>query len=216
MSIRVLLVDDHKMMRDGLRALLSGANDIEVVGEASDGHAALQVAQTLLPDVVVMDVEMPGLDGIEATRRLRAEYDGMKVVALSTREERNLHGMLKAGANGYVLKTGPFEELLQALRAASRGRTYLSPEIAGLVAARSTSPHARSEVSGYSTLCAREREALRLVAQGRTSAETAKQMNISTKTVETHRRHIVEKLGLHGIAELTKYALREGLTSLDN
>lgn len=216
MSVRVLLVDDHKMMREGLRSLLANEPDIEVVGEASDGRSALDLVRSLSPDVVVMDVGMPELNGVEAARRIRAEHPGVKVIALSTHtDKRYVHHMLEAGACGYVLKIAAHEELLRAVRAASLGKTYLSPEVAGFVVDRSTHPHAGSEVSAFSSLGAREREVLQLVAEGKTSSETAKQMHISVKTVETHRRNIVQKLGLHGTAELTKYAVREGLTSLD-
>jgi DNA-binding NarL/FixJ family response regulator len=216
MSIRILLVDDHKLMREGLRALLHGVPDIEVVGQASDGREALDLVRTLTPDVVVMDIAMPELNGVEATRRIRAEHAGVKVIALSTHaDKRYVHHMLEAGAIGYVLKIAAYDELLRAVRAVSQGRTYLSPEVAGSVVERSTSPHDGGEVSAYSSLGSREREVLQLVAEGKTSAETAKEMHISTKTVETHRRNIVQKLGLHGTAELTKYAVREGLTSLD-
>ena len=215
MGFRVLLVDDHQMMREGLIALLSGAPDIEVVGEASDGRTALDLVRTLKPDVVVMDVGMTGLNGVEATRRIRTEHPSVRVIALSTHtDERYIHHMLEAGACGYVLKISAHEELLRALRAASRGLTYLSAEIAGLVVQRSTHARTKVEVSAYTTLGAREREVLQLVAEGKTSSETAQQLHISIKTVETHRRNIAQKLGLHGTAELTKYAVREGLTSL--
>ncbi|MBK7878265.1 MAG: response regulator transcription factor [Planctomycetes bacterium] len=216
MSIRVLLVDDHMMMRDGLRALIAGQPDIEVVGEASDGRVALDLVRTLHPDVVVMDVGMAELNGVEATRRIRTEFERVKVVALSTHtDKRYVHHMLEAGACGYVLKIAAHDELLRAVRAASVGRTYLSPEIAGSVVERSTSKSQPGEPTAYSSLGPREREVLQLVAEGRTSGETAKAMHISIKTVETHRRNITHKLGLHGTAELTKYAIREGLTSLE-
>jgi DNA-binding NarL/FixJ family response regulator len=138
------------------------------------------------------------------------------VVALSTHtDKRYVHHMLDAGACGYVLKMSAYDELLRAVRAASQGRTYLSPEIAGLVVERSSGPQAGRETSAFSSLGAREREVLQLVAEGKTSGETAREMHISVKTVETHRRNIVQKLGLHGTAELTKYAIREGLTSVE-
>ena len=216
MSVRVLLIDDHKMMLAGLRALLAGVPDIEVVGEASDGRTALALVRTLSPDVVVMDIEMPELNGVEATRQIRAEHEHVKIVALSTHTDTSyVHHMLEAGASSYVLKISAHDELVRAVRAVSLGRVYLSPEVAGPVVERSTHAHAGGEVSAYSTLGPREREVLQLVAEGKTSAETAKEMHISIKTVETHRRNIAQKLRLHGTAELTKYAVREGLTSLD-
>ncbi len=216
MTIRVLLVDDHAMMQEGLRALLADVPDIEVVGSAPDGRTALDLVKSLSPDVVVMDVGMPELNGIDATRQIKSQFERVKVVALSTHtDKRYVHHMLDAGASGYVLKIAAHEELLRAIRSASLGRTYLSPEIAGHVVERSKSPQAGVDVSAYSTLGAREREVLQLVSEGKTSAETAKEMHISIKTVETHRRNIVQKLGLHGTAALTKYAIREGLTSLD-
>ena len=212
MCVRVLLVDDHKMMRDGLRSLLGSAEDISIVGEACDGREALDLVRSLAPDVVVMDVGLPELNGVEATLRIRSEHKQVKVIALSTyTDPRHVHHMLAAGAIGYVVKVAAHDELLQAVRAAGLGRTYLSPEIAGLVLERST-----GAPSAFSTLGGREREVVQLVAEGKTSAETAMQMHISVKTVETHRRNIIQKLGLHGTAELTKYAIREGLTSLEN
>lgn len=216
MTIRVLLVDDHAMMREGLRALFTDAADIEVVGEASDGRTALELLGKLAADVVVMDVGMPEMNGVEATRRIRSGHENVKVIALSTHtDKRYVQHMLEAGACGYVLKIAAYDELLRAVRAASRGQTYLSPEVAGNVVDRSTHGHRTGDASAFAVLGAREREVLQLVAEGKTSAETAKQMHISIKTVETHRRNIVQKLGLHGTAELTKYAIREGLTSLD-
>lgn len=217
MTIRVLLVDDHKMMREGLCSLLVGVGDIEVVGEAPDGRTAIDLVRTLSPDVVVMDVGMPEMNGVEATRAIRIEHPRVRIIALSTHsDKRYVHHMLAAGACGYVLKISAHDELLRAVRAASMGRTYLSTEIAGSVVDRSLQARVDGDPSAYSTLGAREREVLQLVAEGKTSAETARQMHISIKTVETHRRNIVQKLGLHGTAELTKYAVREGLTSLDS
>ncbi len=216
MTIRVVLIDDHQMMREGLRALLAaGAPDLEIVGEASDGRSALSLVRSLTPDVVVMDIGMAGLNGVEATRAIRADNKRVKVIALSTHtDKRYVHHMLDAGACGYVLKISAHDELVRAVRAAAVGKTYLSPEIAGSVVERAGDKSA-SDGSAYSTLGAREREVLQLVAEGKSSGETARKMNISIKTVETHRRNIVQMLGLHGTAELTKYAIREGLTSLE-
>jgi len=216
MTIRVLLVDDHKLMREGIESMLEGVADVVVVGGASDGRTALDLVRTLKPDVVVMDVGMTEMNGIEATRSIRAAFPDVRVVALSTHTDRRyvLH-MLDAGACAYVLKVGAHEELLRAIRAASRGQTHLSPEVAGFVVARSQAPEDSAGRSVYSTLGAREREVLQLVAEGKTSAEAARHMHLSIKTIETHRRNIVQKLGLHGTAELTKYAIREGLTSVE-
>jgi two-component system response regulator NreC len=216
MKIRVLLVDDHTMMRDGLRKLLSSCTDIEVIGECADGRTAVDLARKLQPAVVVMDVGMPELNGFEATRRIRAECADVKVLGLSTHtDKRYVHNMLAAGASGYVLKIAAYDELLRAVRVVGAGGTYLSPEVAGAVVERSVSGASAPDVSVYSVLGPREREVLQLVAEGCTSAESARRMHISIKTVETHRRNIVQKLGLHGTAELTRYAIREGLTSLD-
>ena len=215
MKTRVLLVDDHQVMLEGLAVLLRDQADIEVVGTATDGQSALELVRTLAPDVVVMDIGMPGLNGIETTRRIRAEHERVRVLVLSTHaDKRYVHHALDAGAIGYVLKINAYETLVRAVRAAARRMTYLSPEIAGLVVERSTSAHPGREVSAFTTLGSREREVLQLVAEGRSSCETAAAMHISVKTVETHRRNIVQKLNVHGTAELTKYAVREGLTSL--
>ncbi len=217
MEIRVILVDDHTMMREGLRALLAGAADIHVVGEARDGRAALDLLRGVAADVAVMDVGMPELNGIEATRRIRAEYPNVKVVALSTHADgRYVFGVLDAGACGYVSKMADHDELLRAVRAASLGRSYLSPEVAGMVVDRLTQPPDAGNASAFSALGSREREVLQLIAEGKTSAEAARTMHISVKTVETHRRNIATKLKLRGTAELTKYAVREGLTALES
>lgn len=216
MTIRVLLVDDHQLMREGIESMLSHASDLTFVGGASEGRSALDMVRTLAPDVVVMDVGMPELNGIEATRLIRSEFPHVRVIALSTHTDRRyVHAMLDAGACGYVLKIGAHDELLRAIRAASQGQTHLCPEVAGFVVTRSTMPQDGRGSSVYATLGPREREVLQLVAEGKTSAEAARQMHISIKTIETHRRNIVQKLGLHGTAELTKYAIREGLTSVE-
>jgi DNA-binding NarL/FixJ family response regulator len=216
MTVRIVLVDDHRLMREGLRCLLEQEPEFKVVGEAADGHTAIEVVRTLSPDVVVMDVGMPDLNGIDAARRITSEYERVKVIAVSAHaDKRNVMNMLEAGAAGYVLKNAAHDELLRAVHAVSAGRTYLSPEVAGLVVERMTNPDAVPDMSAYAILGARQREVLQLVSEGKSSAETAKVMHISTKTVETHRRNIAQKLGLHGTAALTRYAIREGLTTLE-
>jgi DNA-binding NarL/FixJ family response regulator len=216
MSVRVLLVDDHQIMRQGLRALLEREPGIEIVGDAADGRKALELVSSLSPDVVVMDVAMPDLNGIEATRQIKAINKHVKVLALSAHgDKRYVLHMLDAGASGYTLKITAHDELVRAVFAVNEGKTYLCSEIAAFLVERSRQERVGRERSAYSALGAREREVLQLVAEGKTSGEAAKAMHISVKTVEAHRRNIVEKLGLHGTAELTKYAVREGLTSLE-
>ncbi len=215
MTIRVLLADDHKIVRDGLRTLLEKHSDIAVLGEAEDGREALQLARKLSPDVVVMDIAMPELNGIEATRQILSEYPGIKIVALSMHsDKRFVSEMLKAGASAYLLKDCAFEELITAIRTIMKGKIYLSPGIAGVVLADYIRDDRKSEQSVFSQLSDREREVLQLMAEGKSTKEVAAHLNVSIKTVETHRTNIMTKLDIHSIAELTKYAIREGLTSL--
>jgi two-component system, NarL family, response regulator NreC len=214
-TIKVLLADDHKIVRDGLRTLLEKHADIAVLGEAEDGREALQLAGKLSPDVVVMDIAMPELNGIEATRQILSEHPGIKIVALSMHsDKRFVSEMLKAGASAYLLKDCAFEELIAAIRTIMKGKIYLSPGIAGVVLADYIRSDRKSEPSVFSQLSDREREVLQLMTEGKTTKEVAAQLNVSIKTVETHRTNIMTKLDIHSIAELTKYAIREGLTSL--
>jgi len=216
MSLRVLLVDDHRLMREGLRKILEGTPGIEVVGEAEDGRSALAAVAEESPEVVVMDVGMAGMNGIDATQRLRKDHPEVRVVALSTHaDKRYVRNMIKAGASAYVLKESASEDLLRAVRAAAHGEHYLSPQITGCLLESWTTPMVPESSSVYELLGAREREVLRLLAEGKTSKEIAAQLGLSIKTVETHRRNITQKVGLHSIAELTKYAVREGLTTLE-
>lgn len=211
MSIRILLADDHQMMRQGLKSLLAEQPDLEVVGEAADGRSAVRLAQELSAAVVIMDVTMPDLNGVDATRQLKSEAPDVKVVGLSMHPERQfVLEMLSVGASGYLLKDCPFAELVQAIRAAVQGDVYLSPKVAGIVVrGRGGSNSTRGALSP------REREVLQQVAEGKNTKQVAQSLHISTKTVETHRRQIMEKLELFSVAELAHYAIREGLTPLN-
>lgn len=205
--MRVVLADDHAMMREGLRALLEKAG-IGVIGEAETGRGAVEETLRLRPDAVVMDVGMPELNGVEASRQLTQQIPGVRIVALSTHADRRyVTAMLAAGASAYVLKNAAAKELLDALLAVTRGETYLSPGLEG-------GPTPSSSVTDR-PLSRREREVLSLLAEGKSSKEIAVKLLLAVPTVETHRRQIAEKLGLRTIAELTKYAIRTGLTSAE-
>jgi DNA-binding NarL/FixJ family response regulator len=214
-QIKVLLVDDHGMIRSGLRALLSHEADLTVAGEAEDGRTAVKKASELSPDVVVMDLRMPDLNGIEATRQIHAVNPGIKIVALSANSDRrSVTEMLRAGAQGYVLKAAAFEELVAAIRAVMGGEIYLSPSITGVDVADFKNNGAAEKGTAFADLSAREREVLQLIAEGKATKEVAAALHVSIKTAETHRRNVMEKLKLDSVAELTKYAIREGITSL--
>ncbi|HBA83317.1 MAG TPA: DNA-binding response regulator [Verrucomicrobia bacterium] len=217
MSTRILIADDHKMVREGLRVLISRESEMEILAEAETGQQTVALAATKMPHVVVVDVAMPDLNGIEATRQIVSMNPGIKIVALSMHSNRRFVAeMFKAGAAGYVLKNSAFEELTRAIRAVMSGHTYISPAVAGGVVedfVRNPSPSRVSSV--FTILTDREREVLQLMSEGRSTKETAGALKVSVKTVETHRRHIMDKLNLHSVAELTKYAIREGITSMD-
>jgi DNA-binding NarL/FixJ family response regulator len=211
-----MLVDDHQIVRDGLRSLLAKQSDMEVIAEADNGRAAVQAAAELRPDVVVMDVGMPDLNGVEATLRVLEAVPNARVVALSMHSDRRfVEGMLAAGASGYVLKDAAFEDLVAAIRTVAQGGTYLCPSVAGIVVAHYVRGRADASARKAVALTPREREVLQLLAEGHSTKQIAARLAVSIKTVETHRSRLMEKLGLHSVAELTKYALREGLTSLD-
>ena len=214
MSIKVLIADDHQIMREGLRTMLEKEPDIQVLGEADDGRMILRMARELEPDVIIMDVAMPDLNGIEATRQIVGELPGVKIIALSMHDDRRfVLNMLKAGASGYMLKDCAFKDLAKAIRVVMSHKTYLSPEVADIVVKDYLSTTQPTESSAFNLLSPREREVLQLIAEGKTSAKIAESLHISTKTVETHRQQIMVKLKLKSVAELTKYAIREGLTS---
>jgi DNA-binding NarL/FixJ family response regulator len=215
MNLRIVLADDHKIMREGLRALIEKQPGMQVIGEAEDGRQAVRLAHEAGADVVIMDVTMPNLNGIEATRRIKAATPAARVIALSIHSDRRfVSQMFKAGATGYLLKDCAFEELIRAIRTVARGQIYLSPAIAGIVVDEFVNNASGKEEAAHRPLTAREREVLQLIAEGRTTKEIAAALNVSTKTVESHRRQIMGKLNLSGVAELTRYAIREGLTPL--
>jgi two-component system, NarL family, response regulator NreC len=214
MSIKVLIADDHQIMREGLRTMLQKEPDIQVVGEAEDGRMVQRLALNLTPDVIIMDVAMPDLNGIEATRQIVAALPGVKIIALSMHDDRRfVLNMLKAGAAGYMLKDCAFKDLAKAIRMVMSHRTYLSHEVADIVVKDYLSSTNSKESSAFQLLSPREREVLQLIAEGKTSALIGESLHISIKTVETHRQQIMVKLKIRSVAELTKYAIREGLTS---
>ena len=215
MSIKVLLADDHRIMREGLRSLIERESDMEVVAEAADGRRTVRLAQELSPDVALVDISMPELNGIEATGQIMSTDPEVKVLALSMHsDEHFVMGMLRAGASGYLLKDCAAEELCSAIRTVISEETYLSPKAASVVIQdyrRELSDVKSARAAG---LTAREREVLQLVAEGDTSKKIASQLDVSVKTIQAHRQQIMDKLGIHSVAGLTKYAIQKGITSL--
>ena len=211
---RVLLADDHKILRQGLRTLLEQEKDIQIVGEADNGRSSVKLTGELAPDVVIMDVAMPDLNGIDATRRITEAEPRTRVLALSMHSDgRYVKGMLQAGARGYILKDCAAEELTHAIRTVMAGQIYVSPGVTGAI----VNDYVRqlSSAGVPATLTRREREVLQLLAEGGSTANIAAGLHLSVKTIETHRKRIMDKLGLRSIAELTKYAIREGITTVD-
>jgi DNA-binding NarL/FixJ family response regulator len=214
--IRMLLADDHKILRTGLRELLERQPHIKVVAEAEDGRTAVQLCQKMSPDVVIMDISMHDLNGIEATRLIINQAPHTKVIILSMHSgQKFVANVFKAGASGYLLKDCNISEILQAIRAVVANETYLCPQIATVLRKDYLQRILQAEVPIASALSPREREVLQLMAEGKSTKEIAFSFNLSVKTVEVHRQRIMDKLNIHSIAELTKYAIREGLTSLD-
>ena len=214
-KIKVLLVDDHALMRDGIRALLSLQDDIDIVGDASDGRQAVEKTLELQPDVVLMDVAMPGMDGLEATRRITKQSPKTKVLVITQYDNKEyILSAIKAGSAGYVPKRALGSELVSAIRAIYRGDSFLYPS-----AASALMEDYRQQAKGedpYDQLTPREREILKLIAEGLTSQEIADRLFISLKTVIGHRSRLMEKLGLPNLAELIKYALRKGILNIDD
>lgn len=215
MKLKIFLVDDHIIIRKGLRTLIENQSDFEVVGEAGEGRTAVNLVVKLKPDIVLMDVSMPEMNGIEATRQIISILPGVKVIALSMHSDLNyVKSMLKAGAAGYLLKDCAFEELILALNLVMHDQMYLSPKISDMIAKDYLRQVVHQDSSVRSILTARECEVLQLLAEGKTTKEMSNSLNVSVKTVETHRQQIMSKLNIHSIAGLTKLAIREGLTSL--
>jgi two-component system, NarL family, response regulator NreC len=216
MSVRLILADDHKIMREGLRALLARQKEIEVIAEAESGRGVVELCAQLHPDVVVIDISMPDLNGIDATRQIVRDDPHVKVIALSMHSDKKyVKEMLSAGACGYLLKDAAFEELGTAIVSVLKNKTYLSPQITDTVVKDYVGENAPSGSVASTALSVREREVLQLLAEGKATREIAATLYVSVKTVETHRKQIMDKLGLNSIAELTKYAIREGLTSIE-
>ena len=214
MTTRILLVDDHELMREGLRSILEREEGVEIAGECSSGREAVALARKLEPDVVVMDVGMRELNGIDATRQIRAELPEVEVIALSSHSDsRYVSAMLEAGACGYVLKANAYADLRRALQAARDHKGFLCADVTQAVVSASIG-ESRSR-HAPSVLSEREREVIQLLAEGLSSPKIGKRLFIATNTVETHRRSIMRKLGIHNVADLTKWAIREGLTELE-
>lgn len=216
MAIKILLVDDHRIIREGLRNLLDQETGLTVVAEAENGRMALDQVKAHRPDVVLMDICMPEMNGIDATRNILSEAPQTHIIALSMQAEtRTIAEILKAGAQGYLLKDCSVAELLAAISAVSAGKSYISPELSGMLVREALFSWPANEPGKVTTLSARESEVLQLLADGKSTKEIANIQQVSVKTIETQRQHLMDKLDLHSIAALTKYAIREGLTPLN-
>ena len=214
MGIRILIADDYRLFREAIGSRLDGETDMQVVGEAEDGRVAVRLARELSPDVIIMDVAMPNLNGVEATRQIVREQPATRIIAFSaTLDRRSVQEMLAAGASGCLPKTCSFEELLTAIRNVVLNHTYLNPQVCRMVIEGYVSRSTGGTNSVYSDLTAREREVLQLIAEGMSTKMIAKELCLSTKTIEWHRSRIMKKLGIESIAGLVRYAMAEGLTS---
>ena len=216
MDIRVMLADDHKIVREGLKFILEMESDINVVAEAGNGRMAVQLAMEVVPDVAVIDIAMHDMNGIEATRRILCEKPDIKILALSMHSARRfVEEALSAGAKGYLLKDCASEELVRAIRTVAADETYLSPKVADMIVKDYMKRLPDSESPAHTHLSTREREVLQLIAEGHSTKEIAFALEVSIKTIETHRQQIMKKLNLHSVAALTRFAIREGLTPLE-
>lgn len=214
MSIRVLIADDHTIVRDGIGRAIGQEQDIELAGEAGDGRTAVELARELAPDVVIMDISLPELNGIEATRLIRRDVPQTRVIALSMHAaKRYVREMFKAGAAAYLLKDCELDELTEAIRLVAKGKTYVTPAVSETVLQSCMGDSQDGEGGAFSVLTAREREVLQLMAEGHATKRIGKHLHISPKTVEAHRLRIMRKLDIDNVAQLTKYAIQEGLTS---
>ncbi|AQT70142.1 Nitrogen regulation protein C [Anaerohalosphaera lusitana] len=214
MGIRILIADDHGIVRQGIKEIVSQHEDMEVIGEAADGLTTLKLVRDLKPDIVLMDISMPDLNGVETTREIKRDYPDVKIIGLSMHSAKKfISEMLKAGASGYLLKDTGFEELINAITVVSSGQNYLSPAITETVVENYVRNSPERPNSVFSTLTKRERQILQSLAEGKTTKQTAKDLFISPKTVEAHRLNVMNKLGIDNVAMLTKYAIQEGLTS---
>jgi two-component system response regulator NreC len=215
-SIRIIIVDDHGIIRQGLCSLLESQPDIEVIGQADDGHNAIELVREMQPDIVTMDVTMPNLNGIDATRQIKQLFPKVRVIGLSGHTANSfVIGMLKAGASAYVLKHYLFDDLLEAIQVVSRGGRYLSPEVTKGIVGNYVRLISESDGSPLGTLSEREREVLQLIAEGKSTKQIALDLHVSAKAVESNRRKIMQKLNSNSIAKLVKLAISSGLTSLE-
>jgi DNA-binding NarL/FixJ family response regulator len=212
---RVMLVDDHPLIREAIGHLIAGAPEFELIGEAADGAECLARIDELHPDILILDIAMPEMNGEQVARELRRRHPQLKIIALSGYTDRQfVRAMTKAGAKGYVVKSASGRELIHALRAVAGGKNYLSPEVTGAMMTLVEEAAPSAGLSQPQTLGKREKEVLKLIAEGQRSATIATQMGIAVATVEAHRRNILRKLQLHNIADLTRYALRHGIIVL--
>jgi len=215
MNLKILIAEDHLIVREGLHVLINQQADMEIVGEAENGKAAIELARKLKPDVIIMDVSMPGMNGIEATRQIKTEMPDIKVIALSAYDNREyVMGMVKAGVSGYLLKDCAFEELISAIRTVLQNKSYLSPDAARVVLeTQSEIQSSPGNIAHNATLSEPDLELIKLVAEGKTAREIAEKNNLSIKTIEGRRRRIMKKLHINNTAELVKYAILERVVS---